>query len=311
MIIRIIFTVVTLGLSVSAWPVAAETGQESAPAYNQKGAEGCTKCHDKPPIIHVLRTPHAMSADSRTPFAEHACETCHGASPEHLIKPEVEGDKRIPPPMVFGEVSGNSVDEQNKVCMDCHSGDHQMNWLGSTHQFAEVACVSCHQVHVRKDPMLQKKAQAEVCFDCHTEQRAESHRPYRHPIVEGLTTCSDCHNSHGSSTQSLLAGMTVNDSCYRCHAEKRGPFLFEHAPVQEDCSICHSSHGSTERGLLKMRAPFLCQECHMAAYHSSSLYGGDRLTKAIGQRELLGRGCLNCHSQVHGSNHPSGVRALR
>ena len=263
-----------------------------------------------PPATNVLRTPHAMSADGRTPFADHACETCHGASPEHLVKPE-EGEPRAPTAVVFGDRSPTDVSVQNQVCLDCHSGDHQMNWTGSEHDYADVSCASCHRVHVRKDPMLVKREQSDVCFACHTEQRAESHYPYRHPIIEGLTACSDCHNAHGSPTQPLLAGMTVNDTCYKCHAEKRGPFLFEHEPAREDCTLCHSSHGSTVRGLLKVRAPFLCQECHMAPYHSSSVYGGDRLANPVGQRELLGRSCMNCHSQVHGSNHPSGVRAIR
>jgi len=310
MIKTILVAVMAVGLCSLGSAIAAETVQSDTPAYNEKGAEGCLKCHDKPPITYVLRTPHAMSADGRTPFADHACETCHGASPEHLIKPE-EGQPRASTAIAFGKGSHNSVQERNRVCLDCHDGGHQMNWRGSVHHVEEVACSSCHQVHVRKDPVLVKREQAEVCFECHTEQRAESHRPYRHPIREGLTACSDCHNSHGSSTQSQLAGMTVNETCYQCHAEKRGPFLFEHAPAQEDCTLCHNSHGSTERGMLRVRAPFLCQECHLAPYHSSSVYGGNRLSDPIGQRELLGRSCLSCHSQVHGSNHPSGVRAMR
>ena len=29
------------------------------------------------------------------------------------------------------------------------------------------------------------------------------------------------------------------------------------------------------------------------------------------QEALLGRSCSNCHTQVHGSNHPSGVQLTR
>lgn len=307
-----------LGLSLLGVPAHAtgqpsqgeETSAKAQPAYHPKGAQGCLKCHDEEPVTQVLRTPHAMAADGRTPFADHACETCHGASPEHVLKPK-SGQPQAPASISFGKDSLNSVKEQNQVCLDCHSGGHQMNWQGSAHQFADVACSSCHKVHVRKDPVLVKREQSRVCFECHTEQRAESHRPYGHPIQEGKTACSDCHNSHGSATQSLLVGMTLNDTCFQCHAEKRGPFLFPHAPAQEDCSLCHSSHGSSERGLLKVRAPFLCQECHMAGYHSSEVYGGGRLSNVVGQRGLMGRSCTNCHSQVHGSNHPSGIRAIR
>ncbi len=301
---------VAAALSGMALWVCSVGAADEPPVYDAKGAEGCLKCHDKPPDTLILQTPHAMQADSRTPFADHACETCHGPSPEHLVKPP-EGEPRAPTAMSFVRGSRNTVAEQNAVCLECHNGDHQINWKGSAHDFADVGCASCHHIHVRKDEVLEKRYQAEVCFECHAEQRAQSLLPSRHPILEGLTACSDCHNSHGGIVQPLLTGATINDTCYPCHAELRGPFLWEHAPAREDCTLCHFSHGSVNQGLLKVRAPFLCQECHMAPYHSSSLYGGDRLANPTPQRELLGRSCMNCHSQVHGSNHPSGVRALR
>ena len=49
------------------------------------------------------------------------------------------------------------------------------------------------------------------------------------PIREGKITCSDCHNPHGSVTEKLIRQASVNEVCYTCHAEKRGPFLWEHA----------------------------------------------------------------------------------
>ena len=63
--------------------------------------------------------------------------------------------------------------------------------------------------------------------------------------------CSDCHNPHGSVTEALLKKDSINDVCYTCHAEKRGPFLFEHAPVRENCDNCHNPHGSVNEFLLK------------------------------------------------------------
>ena len=39
--------------------------------------------------------------------------------------------------------------------------------------------------------------------------------------------------------------------------------------------------------------------------------GGDRSQEGGSSRFLLGSSCLNCHSQVHGSNHPSGVKLMR
>jgi DmsE family decaheme c-type cytochrome len=110
----------------------------------------------------------------------------------------------------------------------------------------------------------------------------------------------------------MLNKATVNQTCFTCHAEKRGPFLWEHAPAVEDCTLCHSAHGSPYQPLLKKSAPLLCQQCHQAAGHPSV----PRTTAGLGNGAapsgfLLAGACLNCHSQVHGSNHPSGVKLMR
>jgi DmsE family decaheme c-type cytochrome len=124
-------------------------------------------------------------------------------------------------------------------------------------------------------------------------------------------TCTDCHNPHDGSNDFLLARSTVNDTCYTCHAEKRGPFLWEHAPVTEDCTLCHNAHGSNHAALLKQRSPLLCQQCHSIALHPSAPYTTESVDNVWAQRFLLGKSCTNCHSQVHGSNHPSGVTITR
>ena len=82
------------------------------------------------------------------------------------------------------------------------------------------------------------------------------------PLREGKMVCSDCHNPHGSTTEALLKTDLINDTCYKCHAEKRGPFLFEHLPVRENCASCHDPHGSVNEFMLKMSRPRLCAECH-------------------------------------------------
>ena len=37
-------------------------------------------------------------------------------------------------------------------------------------------------------------------------------------------TCATCHNPHGGRSKMLVAA-TVNETCYKCHPERRGPFL--------------------------------------------------------------------------------------
>ncbi|NIQ02933.1 MAG: cytochrome C, partial [Nitrospinaceae bacterium] len=129
------------------------------------------------------------------------------------------------------------------------------------------------------------------------------------PLREGKMHCADCHNPHGGPGPSQLKRATVNETCYLCHQEKRGPFLWEHAPVRENCSNCHDPHGSTFDHLLKRKPPFLCQGCHMDAFHPSGVYDRNELRSR--SQNLVGKSCLNCHSQIHGSNHPSGPRLQR
>ena len=128
-----------------------------------------------------------------------------------------------------------------------------------------MTCASCHSVHAAKDKVLTKITQPEVCFTCHKQQRAELNRPSRHPILEGKVACSDCHNPHGSVGPKLMKRDSTVETCYQCHAEKRGPFVHNHEPVQEDCGNCHNPHGTIADSLLKMRQPLLCHTLPHAA----------------------------------------------
>lgn len=276
----------------------------------------CTRCHDeteKQPVLSILKSKHATMADPRSPFADQACVTCHGPSEKHMQAPG-DAAERAPPDFAFGRGEGTPVQVQNETCLSCHEGGLRLHWKGSPHDSQDVACASCHRVHTGADPVLTTETQPEVCFACHKEKRAEVQRPFGHPIREGEMACSGCHNPHGGNGPKLLAASTVNETCYTCHAEKRGPFLWEHAPVREDCTICHKPHGSIHPGMLKNRTPWLCQQCHLAPFHPSTAYSGTGLPTELtpsGAQQLLGKSCLNCHSQVHGSNHPSGVRKTR
>jgi len=119
--------------------------------------------------------------------------------------------------------------------------------------------------------------------------------------------CSDCHNPHGSAGPKLMARDTVHDTCYQCHAEKRGPFLWNHQPVTENCGYCHQPHGTTIANLLKWRAPFMCQQCHEPTSHRGRIpiIGGGSTGEA------MGRGCVNCHTNIHGGSNPTNNSASR
>ena len=208
----------------------------------------------------------------------------------------------------FASNSDASVEESNGMCLDCHESHVTLNWAGSTHEVEDVGCADCHSVHHPRDPALHTETQSEVCYDCHVQQKADAAKPFAHPIRFGRMDCTACHSPHGSSADYLLVRNSTNETCYTCHQDKRGPVLWEHAPVTEDCSYCHESHGSIHPALLTRRPPLLCQQCHSQAGHPSVPYTTAGLPEGSGAPSpmVLSGSCLNCHSQIHGSNHPSG-----
>lgn len=294
---------------------AAETAQAARKDLVLKEDAKCTRCHDEedsPGILTIGKTKHGTRADGRTP----TCTTCHGESELHMNKPKGAGD-RPKPDHTFGKKSTTAATDRTAVCLGCHLGKERMFWASSTHASRDLSCDSCHQVHNNgHDKVRERKTQTEVCFTCHKTQRIQVSRPSRHPVLEGKVICSDCHNPHGSAGGSNLVRDTVNDTCFKCHTEKRGPFIWNHQPVTENCALCHDPHGTTVANLLKWRAPFLCQQCHEpGTSHRGAAPGfSTQAGTETGQRVLFARGCVNCHTNIHGSNNPqnsSGSRSFR
>jgi DmsE family decaheme c-type cytochrome len=324
--VSLIVTVIGLGLGGSAF--AADS--PAAPPQDDRVKEAlakdavCTKCHDENDNIAILsyyQTRHGVKADPRTP----GCQTCHGGSVAHVKNPQGVSP-RPQPDTVFGtRAKGvSSAEDQTSTCLTCHKSGNRAYWSGSTHQYRDLVCSNCHAIHAPQDRVLTKITQPEVCYACHKTQRAQTHMISTHPILVGKVTCSDCHNAHGSTAPKLMIKDTINETCYTCHAEKRGPFLWEHSSVVDDCTNCHTPHGSTKPALLKARVPWLCQQCHSgdhgAAVNSGANLPSGNATTVNGQQPLgnqspraqtNARACLNCHVLIHGSNHPAGAKFQR
>jgi DmsE family decaheme c-type cytochrome len=289
--------------------VPAHAQQPAAQENKDKVLRGdatCTTCHDESwpyPVLEIGKTKHGVRGDSRTP----TCASCHGESVEHRSNPG--GAK---PERMFGKHAPTPVEQRSEACLSCHRGTARTHWEGSAHQVNLMACSDCHQIHTATDGVLYKKTQTQVCFACHREQRADSYKISTHPIQVGKVVCSDCHNPHGSPGPTMVKKNTVNETCFTCHAEKRGPFLYEHQPVVENCANCHTPHGSNLTPLLVSRAPWLCQSCHDGQHSSENPVGRNAASNQAGltnqspSNQALGRACLNCHSVIHGSNSPNG-----
>ncbi len=290
---------VVAGLLVGGMGYAAETAQPV-------GSETCLSCHQEQGEKFQKSFHAKVMADKKHLQAAQQCESCHGNGSLHA---EAAGDKKNPG---FATIRSPKNDSKRltESCLQCHSATHP-NWQESTHARKGVTCNQCHSIHAEKNPgvpntpLLKKSSTTETCFMCHKDKEAHIKRAAHMPIKEGGMTCGSCHDPHGTPYAKQLKAAKPNELCYSCHAEKRGPFLWDHPPVAENCLTCHDAHGSLhERMLVAKRPTVLCQKCHVTGRHPSTIYDQTQINNK--SNRVIGRSCLNCHPQVHGSNHPSG-----
>jgi DmsE family decaheme c-type cytochrome len=302
------------GEEAASAPPKPKTPVPPRTQYSAEGADTCLGCHDDVTPGYngaaIFKTKHAARTDKRAPFGPGGlqCEACHGPGAQHARNKKGTSINSLKAD------SGQTAQERSAPCLTCHQSGARIGWHASVHERNNVACSDCHKPHQEHgDPVLARSTEPDVCFTCHKQKRGDFQKPSTHPVRFGLMGCSDCHSPHGSTTVAMLKKPTLNQTCYTCHAEKRGPLLWEHQPVTEDCSLCHTAHGSVRSALLTKSPPLLCQQCHAPAGHpsfaltSQSLPGGP----AGGSIFLVAGGCINCHSQVHGSNHPAGAKLMR
>lgn len=287
-----VFWILAFALPALSWSVLAESPTaggappaELGPAY--VGSDTCMGCHEDVYKKEFATTPHFQT----TLKNGHGCESCHGPGAEHVAG---GGDKtKI---IRFSELSRTQV---NTRCLECHGDrrEHQ-HAAASEHAGNQVSCLDCHSPHHPKEEQhLLVKKQTELCYGCHAATRADFARPFHHRVEEGLVTCADCHNVHGTSTVRQVRETATGDAvCFKCHAEKQGPFLYEHMPVKTDgCASCHSVHGSTNPRFLRVsQVNLLCLQCH-------SYPGPTPIGPAHNQSQKY-QACTACHAAIHGSN---------
>ncbi len=288
---------------------SAEAAAPAVAGATYVGSEACKGCHeDQFKKLDATLHGRVLGERGRTTLQKHNCESCHGPGSKHIE------DQANPAFNVrFGKKSTQSTAEQNAVCLQCHEKGKRLFWQGSQHDSRDVSCTTCHSV---KSPQsargqLSSPDQLSLCKQCHAVSVAQQLNWSHMPIREGKLQCSSCHNVHGTITEKLIPENSINENCYRCHTDKRGPFLWEHAPVKESCLNCHKPHGSNNIRLLKIREPRLCQQCHNESRHPSTAFAGGSNQDPTIDRRFLGRSCALCHNNIHGSNHPQGFAFTR
>jgi DmsE family decaheme c-type cytochrome len=294
-------------------------------AAEPPGPEVCKGCHEAYFETFVNST-HGKAAHPRTPAAKGGCFSCHGDGTEHVKA----GGGRGVGGIINPASKKMSAADKDRICLTCHEANrHLAFWDSGKHRKNDVSCTNCHSTHGSQDQLLKvtnpqiaplvntsKVPQQEVCFNCHKDIRALVMRPSHHPIVEGKVKCTSCHNPHGALSPAMVNAESIKELCTTCHADKRGPFMFEHAPVEESCLNCHNPHGSRSVKLLNEKVPNLCQDCHDAAQHPGTMYDADNNFRAPSgatsgpNTRFIARSCMNCHNEIHGSNSPAG-RARR
>ena len=254
----------------------------------------CYRCHSDMQDFQRVAGPHQICGPNGF-----NCTTCH--DPHGKIKEETRKD----------------------LCLQCHAqGSPTMAYHSSIHNRNGVACTDCHNPHPRANVpqivnishtnvqrpkrLMMSVQEPETCYKCHPKIYALNAMPSHHPIKEGKMVCSDCHDPHGQMERNLKAER-INLLCYKCHAEKQGPFAYPHAPVTENCAICHEPHGTVTNNLLRQPTTFLCLRCHVGHRRTASHPGVpaaniDTLTQI---RQPLFTNCTQCHTQIHGSDVPA------
>jgi len=207
-----------------------------------------------------------------------------------------------------------------ETCAACHAKQHQ-EFLESTHSRISIpgevkaqGCEMCHGpgslhaeagggrgvggiINPRKDPS--------TCFACHLDKKAEFRLPYHHPLIEGKMSCTDCHNAHAPDVRpwSATSLQDINEACFRCHKEQRGPFVWEHEALREGCTTCHKVHGSIHEKMLLVRDNNLCLRCHTQTNFPT--IGGSGHGGRLPSGTCFSAGC---HVTVHGSNFDEHLR---
>ncbi|HTF99619.1 MAG TPA: DmsE family decaheme c-type cytochrome [Nitrospirota bacterium] len=274
------------------------------------GTDACLKSchvHDKIRRDFDLSTMGVqLSRESGLPVVN--CESCHGAgslaiaglTPERLAEDKKAGIETACDYKTFLDVKHLPPQARSLICLKCHAQNavsNLHNWYSSVHNLAQVSCSDCHAIHAGHNLKVRPRQMADMCDKCHPDIKAAFTLPSHHPVPENKVFCTDCHDPHGGSAEKNLRRDTVKATCTQCHAEKEGPFLYEHADVTEDCRICHTPHGSVNNNLLVMREPFLCLQCHTVSHLRST-------TTDVNKQAHFTR-CTDCHSQIHGTDLPS------
>lgn len=305
-------------------PPARSTQKQTTIAPNSKqklqnaaavGSDSCIQCHEDEGRYYQATRHHRPFLKSEP---KPGCESCHGNGGLHVADPTANN--------IWNAKDLAAFDSRTKstACLSCHRSNLRPvpNFFFSRHAESDVSCWDCHQelIHTTSPPDWQKTERSsrlsvemkdrisnpfsrnknENCFRCHDDKRMEFVLQFHHPIERGKMYCVDCHNPHGDKPYRFVLTDSISNetdaTCFKCHSEQRGPFVWPHRAMENGCTACHKPHGSVNRKLLKFSGNMLCLQCHYETSFPTigSIAHGPRLGKRAR--------CIDCHLRPHGSN---------
>jgi DmsE family decaheme c-type cytochrome len=282
-----------LPLLIALAPIVA-AGQQ--PAATDQVVPSCGDCHTDQ-MKAFVSNPHARGALTKGVVSNDVCATCHGDGTEHMAE---GGDKT----KISKPAGRKGADE---TCLLCHDkSTDRMSRSAGVHANSEaVNCLSCHSIH-SADPQsesLVAKPQEALCGTCHSTQVATMQsKPYAHRLGRGGLQCTTCHEPHGRAAKSAMKTTRADEApCVGCHADKRGPFVFQHGALAVgDCITCHEQHGSSNpKQLKRATVAQLCIECH-SPIGATTL--GSQPPSFHNTSTARTQNCTTCHVAIHGSN---------
>jgi DmsE family decaheme c-type cytochrome len=290
------------------------------------GSDACAQCHANESAFFSI-TAHQKTLTENVPVDKRGCEACHGGAKNHVefhtsAAKLNEAGKTDEAAALYADAEKFEAAslpslkelpaaEASAMCLKCHEGEQgrseeRFNFRRSEHHRNGVSCLDCHSSHSpKRTEFLLRDTQPNMCYTCHADQKASFMKPFRHKVGEGTMKCSDCHNQHGEFQPKMLrSGIGSDVTCTKCHADKAGPFVYEHAPIKvEGCQACHTPHGSTNPKMLtKPDVRFLCVECHSNTPGIPEEGTGLGIGVPHDIKNPRYANCTVCHIEIHGSN---------
>ncbi len=237
--------------------------------------ESCKNCHSVGANGNQVVGPAGYEATKDSIYHDVQCESCHGPGLTHV---RGVGQGTIIRPLAKLTVPGKGT------CADCHSGSHT--------PFAEEWAQSGHS-HVSAS-----RAAEEHCRSCHDGRGAleawgvESNYIERDEATAYQpTTCSVCHDPHGSSnTKQLRFSISSPDPeqnlCMKCHMRRTEPVVTSSAsPHAPQAALLLGTAGYRPAGFVYAEDrifsthatdanPRLCAGCHVNRLTINDPQGG-------------------------------------